>query len=84
MENSKEIAKKLKILKKIIMLSFQAKIGWKMLRKREKKIIVPFRSYPMHNRKCPKNNDKIKEIKKYHCGFISSQNRQEKAAKERK
>ena len=37
MENSKEIAKKLKILKKIIMASFQAKIGWKMLRKRENK-----------------------------------------------
>ena len=37
MENSKEIAKKLKILKKIIMVSFQAKIGWKMLRKRENK-----------------------------------------------
>ena len=29
--------KKLKILKKIIMASFQAKIGWKMLRKRENK-----------------------------------------------
>ena len=37
MENSKEIAKKLKILKKIIMASFQAKIGWKMVRKRENK-----------------------------------------------
>ena len=38
MENSKEIAKKLKnIKKKIIMASFQAKIGWKMMRKRENK-----------------------------------------------
>ena len=37
MENSKEIAKILKILKKIIMASFQTKIGWKMLRKRENK-----------------------------------------------
>ena len=37
MENSKEIAKKLKILKKIIMASFQAKIGWKIVRKRENK-----------------------------------------------
>jgi len=37
MENSKEIAEKLKILKKIIMASFLAKIGWKMLRKRENK-----------------------------------------------
>ena len=31
MENSKEIEKKLKILKKIIMALFQAKIGWKIL-----------------------------------------------------
>ena len=37
MENSKEIAKILKILKKIIIASLQAKIGWKMLRKRENK-----------------------------------------------
>ena len=43
MENSKEIAKKLKILKKIIMASFQAKIGWKMVRKRENK---NYRSFP--------------------------------------
>ena len=28
------------------MNSFQAKIGWKKMRKREKKIIVPFRSVP--------------------------------------
>ena len=83
MENSKEIAKKLKILKKIIMSSFQAKIGWKMLRKREKKIIVPFRSYPMHNRKCQKNNEKIQKIKKHQYEYISSQNRLETYEKER-
>ena len=46
--------------------SFQAKIGWKMMRKREIKIIVPFRSYPMRNRKFLKNNKKIQKIKKYH------------------
>ena len=34
-ENSKKIATKFKKLKNIIMASFQAKIGWKMLRKRE-------------------------------------------------
>ena len=43
MENSKEIAKKLKIFKKIIMVSFQAKIGWKMVKKRENK---NYRSFP--------------------------------------
>ena len=63
------------------MNSVQAKIGWKRMRKREIKIIVPFCSYPMRNRKFQKNN---KKIKNYHCGFISSQNILEKAAKERK
>ena len=38
----------------------------------------------MCNRKFEKNNKKIQKIKKYHCRFISSENRQEKAAKERK
>ena len=42
-ENSKKITKK---LKNAIMNSFQAKIGWKKMRKREIKIIVPFRSVP--------------------------------------
>ena len=37
MENSKEIAKKLKKLKNTTMASFQAKIGWKIPRKREYK-----------------------------------------------
>ena len=36
-ENSKKIAKKLKKLKNTVMASFQAKIGWKMKRKRENK-----------------------------------------------
>ena len=68
------------------MNSFQAKLGWKKMRKREIKIIVPFRSVPT---RCVVENSKqiakkFKKIKKYHCGFISSENRQEKAAKERK
>ena len=81
------------------MASFQAKIGWKRLRKRENKnyrsvtyvgkgierkrikIIVPFRSYMTRNRKFQKNS---KKFKKYHYGIISSQNRLEKAKKERK
>ena len=36
-ENSKKIAKNLKKLKNPIMASFQAKIGWKRLKKREDK-----------------------------------------------
>ena len=63
------------------MNSVQAKIGWKRMRQREIKIIVPFRSYPMRNRKFQKNN---KKIKKYYCDFISSLNRLEKTEEERK
>ena len=41
---------------------------------REKiKIIVPLRSYPTRNRKFQRNSKKIKKVKKYHYGFISSQ-----------
>ena len=64
------------------MNSFQAKIGWKQMRKREIKIIVPFRSYPMCNRKFQKKI--AKKLKKYHYCLISSQNRLEEAEKERK
>ena len=66
------------------MASFQAKIGWKRLRKREKKIILPFQSYPRRDRIFQKNGKKVQKIKKYHCGFILSQNRVDKARKERK
>ena len=45
------------------------------------KIIVTFCSHPMRNRKIQK---KAKKLKKYHYGFISNQNRLEKAEKERK
>ena len=43
-ENSKQIAKKFKKLKNTVMASFQAKIGWKRLRKKENKNYpsVPF------------------------------------------
>ena len=61
-----------------------AKIGWKRMRKREIKTIVLFLSYPTRNRKFQKNKKKLKKIKKYHCGFITRQNRLEKAEKERK
>ena len=64
---------------------FQAKIGWKIPRKREYKNYrsVPFRSYPTRNRKFQKNSRKIQKVKKYHYGLISSQNRLVKAEKER-
>ena len=67
------------------MTSFQAKIGWKTQRKRENKNChsVSFRSYPTRNRKFQKNSKKIKKIKKYHYGIISSQNWLENAEKVR-
>ena len=68
------------------MNSFQAKIGWKKMRKRETKIIVPFRSVPTLCviEKSKQIAKKLKKLKKYHCGFISSKNRQENAVKQRK
>ena len=66
------------------MALFQAKIGWKRLRKRENKTIASFRPYPNRNRKFQKNSKNIQKIKKFLFGFISSQNRMEKAEKERK
>ena len=65
---------------------FQAKIGWKMPRKREYKNYrsVPFRSYTTNNRKFQKNSENIQKIKKHLYGFLSCQNRFEKAKKERK
>ena len=68
------------------MASFQAKIGWKMPRKRKNKNYrsVSFRSYTTRNRKFQKNSKNIQKIKKYLYGFLSRQNRSEKAEKERK
>ena len=66
------------------MASFQAKIGWKRLKREKIKIIVSFRSNPTDNRKFQKNSKSIKKIQKYYYGFISSQNRLENAEKERK
>ena len=83
-ENSKNIAKIFKKLKNPGMASFQAKIVWKGLKKREIKIIVSFRSYSTDNRKFQKNSKIIQKIQKYHYGFISGQNSLEKVEKERK
>ena len=68
------------------MASFQAKIDWKMPRKREYTIMAsfPFRSYPTRNRKFQKNSKKIEKIKIYHYGIISRQNRLENAKKQKK
>ena len=68
------------------MYSFQAKIGWKKMRKGKNKNYrsVPFRSYPTHNLKFQNKTKKIQQIKIYHYGFISSQNRLENAEKEKK
>ena len=65
------------------MASFQAKIGWKRLRKRDNKIISPFRTFPMCKRKFQKNSTKIQKIEKYYYGFIPSQNRLENSEKVR-
>ena len=67
------------------MASFQAKIVWKMPRKRENKnfcfaAILSGAEYKMPKKK----SKKIKKIKKYHYSIISSQNILEKAKKERK
>ena len=67
------------------MNSFQAKIGWKRMGKRENKKLsfVSFRSDPTCQGKIRKNSKKIQYIKKYDYGIISRQNRLEKAEKER-
>ena len=85
-ENSKKTGKKFKKLKNTINAPFQAKIGWKMQRKRENKNFhsVPSRFDPTRNRKFQKNSKKIEKTKQYHYGFISSQNWLENAEKERK
>ena len=67
------------------MAPFRAKIGWKRLRKNENKNyrFVPF--LPGAESKMPKKKSKkIRKIKKYHYGIISSQNCLEKAKEERK
>ena len=63
------------------MVSFQAKIGWKMLRKRENKNYRSVSFLLDAKQKIPKKRQKIK---KYNYTFVSSQNRMEKTEKERK
>ena len=67
------------------MATFQAIIGWKRMRMRENKN-YSFRFVPTRRviEKSKKIENKFKYIKKFHYGYISSQNRLEKDVKERK
>ena len=56
--------KKLKKLINTIINSFQAKLDWKRMRKREIKIIIPFRSYSTRNKKFQKGSKKKQKKKK--------------------
>ena len=61
------------------MASFQAKIGWKRMRKRENKNYHYVLFLPDAKFKIPK---KFKNFEKCHYGFISSKTRLEKEEKE--
>ena len=69
-------------MKNTITASFQAKISWKTLRKRENKNYRYVSFLPDGQEKFQKNSKKIQKIVKYHYGFIPGQNRMEKAEKE--
>ena len=68
------------------MVSFQAKIGWKLPRMNEKKKkkIVPMSFYLTRIRKFQINSKKIQKVEKHPYGFFSSKNRLGKAGRERK
>ena len=66
------------------MASFQAKIGWKSSRNGENKNYRSVSFQPGAKQEILKRLKKIQKIKKYHYGFISSQNRLEKVEKPRK
>ena len=74
-----------KIKNKIIPfgLHFKSKQAGKCREIEKIKIVVPFRTNPMRNRKFQKTSKKIQKIKKYHYGVISSQNWLEKAQREK-
>ena len=80
MENSKKIAKKLKIFKKNHYGFISSQNRLEIAEKKRKKKLS-FRFVP--TRCVIENSKKIKKIKKYHYEFISSQNRLEKAATEK-
>ena len=51
-------------------LHFKPKQAGKGYEREKIKIILPFHSYPRHDRKFQKNGKKIKRIKKYRCGSL--------------
>ena len=65
------------------MASFQAKIGWKSSREGENKNYRSVSFQPGAKQKFLKRLKKIQKIKKYHYGFILSQNMLLMAVKER-
>ena len=60
------------------MVSFQAKIGWKRLRKRENKNYRSVSFLLDEKQKIPKKSKKLQKTKKYNYTFVASQNRMEK------
>ena len=75
-----KIPKKVKKNKKIpLWLHFMPKQVGKCRERENIKIVFRFPSDRIGNRKFQKKRRKFKKIKKYNCGFISSQNRLEKA-----
>ena len=64
--------------------SFQAKIDWRRMRKRENKNYISVTFLSDAKQKIPKKIAKQFKKLKYHFGFISSQNRLEKTENERK
>ena len=79
----KKIPKKFKKFKNTIVNSFQAKIDWRRIRKREDINYCSVTFLSDAQQKIPKKAAKsFKKLKKYHYGFISSQNWLEKTEKE--
>ena len=79
----KKKQKKLNKLKNTIIASFQAIIVWNRTRKRENKNYRFVTFLPDALKKILQKYQKNKKIRKYHYGFISSQNRLKVDEKER-
>ena len=83
-DGKQKIPKQEKKNKKIpLWLHFMPKQVGKCRERENIKIVFPFPSDRIGNRKFQKKRRKFKKIKKYNCGFISSQNRTEKAQREK-
>ena len=83
-ENSKKREYNSKKIKNYNCGFISSQIGWKRLRDRKEKLsfrFVPYWRVRENSRKIEKKFNKLK--KKYHYGFISSQNRLGKAKKEK-